>query len=282
MRGHTGMVSPLILRGRGVTAHLEDRSVLLEQDGVHRRIPVRAIREVRAAGAGGDTAEIELTSAGGAPAVFVVSRSSPAAVAAFVSAVTSALPEGRAPRDGMELVTEEASEAPAWRLFLARRTGAVVAAVCVVVVWAALVVHAAATGAPGRWLMPVFGVPLLLGVGRFAQLGAGIARDHRSTRRHGITVAADFAGRNSANKETWRFIDTEGRERFYVGSGRTVSRDPRRIEVRYDPSRPDELYAPQPAILYVVVGAVVGPMLAGVLALGLGLAFWPLGEALAG
>ncbi|MFC8534674.1 hypothetical protein ACFUJY_12050 [Streptomyces sp. NPDC057249] len=276
------MASPLILRGRGITAHFDDRSVLLEKDGALRRVPVRAIREVRAGGAGGDTVEIELTSAGGDPAVFVVSRASPAAVAAFVTAVTAALPEERAPRDGMELVTEEAPEAPAWRLLLARRTGAVVAAGCAVAVWAALVVHAAATGGPGRWLMPVFGAPLLLAVGRFAQLGAGIARDHRSTRRHGITVAADFAGRNNAHKETWRFTDAEGRERLYVGSGRVVSRDPRRIEVRYDPRRPDEPYAPQPTILYVVVGLVVGPMLAGVLTLGLGLTFWPLTEALTG
>jgi hypothetical protein len=69
MRGHTGVISPLILRGRGTTAHFEGRSVLLEQNGTHRRIPVRAIQEVRAAGARGDTAEIELTSAGDASSV---------------------------------------------------------------------------------------------------------------------------------------------------------------------------------------------------------------------
>lgn len=263
------MTSPLILRGRGSTAHFEGRSLLLEQNGTCRRIPTRAIQEVRAAGAMGDTAEIELTSAGGDPTVFVVTRSSPAAVTAFVSAVTSVLPEGRAPRDGMELVTEVTPEAPAWRLFLTRHSGAVTAAVCTVVLWVALVGRVAATGEPGQWILPVFGAPLLLAAGRYLQMAGGITRDHWSTRRHGITVAATFAGRNSAHKETWQFTDAEGRERTYVGSGKIVSRDPRRIEVRYDPRHPDKLYTPQPVLLYVVVGVVVTPMLAGLLALGL-------------
>ncbi|WP_406494835.1 hypothetical protein OG936_13540 [Streptomyces sp. NBC_00846] len=282
MRGHTGVTSHLILRGRGTTAHFEGRSVLLEQNGTHRHIPVRAIQEVRAAGARGDRAEIELTSAGGDPTVFVVTRSSPAAVTAFVSAVTSALPERRAPRDGMELVSEETSAAPAWRLFLTRHSGAVAAAVCAVVLWAALVVYVAATGEPGQWLMPLFGALILLAAGRYLQLAGGIMRDHWSTRRNGITVAATSAGRNSARKEIWRFTDAEGRARTYVGSGKIVSRDPRRIEVRYDPRHPDKLYAPQPVLVYVVVGVVVTPMLAGLLAMGVWLTLWQLVDVLMG
>ncbi|MFH8658630.1 hypothetical protein [Streptomyces afghaniensis] len=162
---------------------------------------------------------------------------------AFVWAVTSVLPERRAPRDGMELVSEVTSEAPAWRLFLTRHSRAVTAAVCMVVLWAALVVCVAATGEPGQWVMPIFGVPLLLAAVRYLQIAVGITRDHWSTRRRGITVAAAFAGRNSAHKEIWRFTDAEGRERIYVGSGKIISRDPRRIEVRYDPRHPNALYA---------------------------------------
>ncbi|NYV72861.1 hypothetical protein [Streptomyces sp. UH6] len=146
---------------------------------------------------------------------------------AFVSAVTSVLPEGRAALDGMELVTEVTPEAPAWRLFLTRHSVAVTAAGCMVVLRVVLVRHVAVTGEPGQWLLPVFGAPLLLAAGR--------------------------------------------RERTSVGSGKIFSRDPRRIEVRYDPRHPDKLYAPQPALLYVVVGVVVTPMLAGLLALGLSL-----------
>lgn len=276
------MTPLLILRGRGATAHFEGGSVLLEQNGTHRRIPVQAIQEVRAVGARGDTTEIELTSAGGDPAVFLVTRSSTAATAAFVSAVTSALIGPRAARDGMELVSEVTPEAPAWRLFMARRTGALAVAVCAVVLWAALVVCVARAGEPRQWLMPLFGGLFLLGAGRYLQLAGGIVREHWSTRRHGITVAATSEGRNSANKEIWRFTDVEGRVRTYVGSGKVISRDPRRIEVRYDPRRPDELYAPQPVSVYVVIGVVVTPMLAALLALGLWLTLWQLVEVLTG
>ncbi|MFE3739228.1 hypothetical protein [Streptomyces sp. NPDC059134] len=268
------MTSPLILRGRGTTAHFEDRSVLLEQNGIHRRIPVRAIQEVRASGAGGDTAEIELTSAGRDPVVFVVPRSSPAAVSAFVSAVTSVLPEHRSPRDGMELVSEETPTAPEWRVFLARHSAAVTVAVFAIGLWAALVVYVAAAGEPGQWLMPIPGALLLLAAGRYLQLAGGIVREHWSTRRHGIAVAATSAGRNSANKEIWEFTDAEGRARTYVGSGKIIGREPRRIEVRYDPRDPDELYAPQPVLAYVVIGVAVGPMLAALLTAGLWLTLW--------
>ncbi|MFC9425777.1 hypothetical protein [Streptomyces sp. NPDC056987] len=267
---------PLILRGRGTTAHFEDRSVLLEQNGTHRRIPVRAIQEVRAADARGDTAEIELTSAAGDPVVLVVTRSSPAAVKTFVTAVTSALPEPRAPRDGMELVNEETPAAPAWPLFLTHHLGAVAAAVCAMVLWAALVVYVAAAGEPGQWLMPILGALLLLAAGRYLQLAGGIVREYWSTRRHGITVAATSAGHNNANKEIWRFTDAEGRARTYTGSGKILSRDPRRIEVRYDPRHPDRLYAPQPVLAYVVIGAAVTPMPAGFLTAGLWLTLWQL------
>lgn len=276
------MTSLLILRGRGATAHFEGRSVLLEQIGTHRRIPVEAIQEVRAVGARGDTTEIELTSAGGDPTVFLVTGSSPAAAAAFVSAVTSALTGPRAARDGMELVSEVTPEVPAWRLLLTRRPGAVAAAVCAVVLWATLVVCVAMAGEPRQWIMPLVGGLVLVGAGRYLQLAGGIVREHWSTRRHGITVAATSAGRNSAHREIWRFTDADGRARTYVGSGKIIGRDPRRIEVRYDPRRPDKLYAPQPVSVYVVVGVVVTPMLAGILVLGLWLTLWQLVEMLTG
>jgi len=276
------VIPTLILRGRGTTAHLEGRSLLLEQNGTHWRIPMRAIQEVRAAGARGDTAEIELTSAGGDPTVFVVTRSSPAAVAAFVSAVTSVLPEQRTPRDGMTLVSEVTPEVPAWHRFLTRHSGTVAAALCALILWAALVVYIATTGEPGQWLMPLFGALILLAAGRYLQLAGGIMHEHWSTRRHGITVAATSVGRTSANKEIWRFTDAQGRERTYVGSGKTISHEPRRIEVRYDPRHPAKLYAPQPALVYVVVGVVVTPMLAGLLALGLWLTLWQLLDVLKG
>ncbi|MFE4454026.1 hypothetical protein [Streptomyces sp. NPDC056796] len=274
------MTSHLILRGRGTTAHFEGRSVLLEQNGTHRRIPVRAIQEVRAAGAGGDTAEIELTSAEGDPTVFVVTRSSPAAVNAFVSAVTSVLPEQRAARDGMELVSEETPAAPAWRLFLARHRGAVVVTVSAVVLWAALVACVAALGEPHQWLLPFFGALMLLGAGCYLNLAGGIIRDHWSTRRHGITVAATSEGRNSANKEVWRFTDAEGRARTYVGTGKLLGRDPRRIEVRYDPRDPEKLYAPQSVLFHVFIGIILTPMLGGLLGVGLWFTLWQLVDVL--
>lgn len=52
--------------------------------------------------------------------------------------------------------------------------------------------------------------------------------------------------------------------------------------MRYDPRRPDELYAPQPVSVSVMVGIIVAPMLAGLLVLGLWLTLWQLVEALTG
>lgn len=89
-------------------------------------------------------------------------------------------------------------------------------------------------------------------------------------------------GRREGNLVIWRFTDVDGRDRTYVGSGKVISRDPRRIKVRYDPRRPDELYAPQPVGVYVVIGVVVTPMLAGLLALGLWLTLWQLVDVLTG
>jgi hypothetical protein len=278
------VTSPLILRGRRSTARFEDLSVLLDQDGAHRRIPVEAIEEVRVSGEVGDAVEIVLTSAGGPPTVFTVAGTAPVAGAAFVSTVAAALPGRRrgVPRDGAELMSEVTPEVPAWRRFAAGRPLATTGIVGGVALWVLMVVCVAVLGGPKQWIMPLTGTVLLLGVGRYAQIAAGIMRDRWVTRHHGIAVIATFAGYVSTKTPTYRFTDAEGGIRTYTGGGKLVSREPRRIEVRYDPRDPERMYAPQPLLVYVLIAIPAVPLIGGALAAGLWLGPWQLVDVLLG
>ncbi|MFJ3668084.1 hypothetical protein ACIPSE_16705 [Streptomyces sp. NPDC090106] len=244
------------LRGRSGALWAEDGKLLLEQDGVRRRIPLAAVEEVRAATAAPHGVEVVLTASGGAaPTVYRLAHRKAAETAVFVSAVNAALPPGR-DRDGVDGESLVVSEQAPPRSSYWRSGDWVIWAVVGVLGggWAAgfvtLLWHSDLIGA----ILWVLGTkPLIGGLAVYFLAGSALY-DRAILRRRGVTVLATRS-HSTGKKEIYAFTDLEGvrRECEPDSAAEPVSAHttPRRVQVSYDPRKPDRVAARLPVRTWV-------------------------------
>ncbi|WP_031513174.1 hypothetical protein [Streptomyces sp. NRRL F-5123] len=283
-------MTELVLRGRLVTARLQGDAVVLRRPWgrSETHVPLAAIEAVRtrrrsgpgASGGAKRVTEIVLASAsaGSAPVVYTVGSPNAEAARVFASTVTAALPvhDAAEPRaDGAELVRtlprETAGKKEGGRPARVRSRPLLSAGGALFVLG---LVPAAAAGRSGPALAVVWAVgyaPFLV-LCAVSRVVYRITADWWWLRRRGTTVLATFQkkmyGTGSDGETTvtdvYAYSDALGRERTYVGGGRPVTAEPRRIEVTYDPLDPDRAAARNgPAVravqflAYVVLGLPV-------------------------
>ncbi|MFI8962490.1 hypothetical protein ACIGO8_10260 [Streptomyces sp. NPDC053493] len=224
------MVSAQILvGGDGAETLLEGGGLRLVDRHTRSEIPLAVVQEARTDG--GRHVEIVLTDT----AVHRVDGGNPTAAAAFVTALTAALPERRDPAGSARVTVtplaplpeaEEAERHPKYR----RRqltTLAFLLAYVAYTVWIGAVRGAETIIAPIVAVIPlVLGASLLFGA-------VHVTLVHFALKRRGITVPASFDFRTKDGAAWYKFTDAEGVERSARGKNRgPVAR------VVYDPEDP--------------------------------------------
>ncbi|MFI5527435.1 hypothetical protein ACIA8O_02655 [Kitasatospora sp. NPDC051853] len=223
------ITSPIpVLRGdRDSVLRLDGEALVLSRPHERLRIPLAAVRQVRAEGR---SVTVELA-AGAPPAVHRIAGVSGAAAAVFAAAVTAALPEH--PDEEAVVVTSAVAETrPQRRIRLLKRWALVFGLVVTAV--------AAATGIATGGLTGIgLGVmSLLLGALGVAMTAVGLgglwlAHRQRFLLRHGITVEAE---RLPDEPWTYAYTDTDGVSRsLWAKSGSAT------LEVAYAPGDPSEV-----------------------------------------
>ncbi|MFD4835711.1 hypothetical protein ACFWPV_38615 [Streptomyces uncialis] len=271
----------LYVHGRKGNAWLDDEVMVLQQDGLRRRIPLAAVAEVRNGGRRQASLEITLRTeegVGTGPVRYELEARSGATVDLFVEAVTAALPAAHAAQPvgiGAELVVEEPDPQAVQRTEAQRRksrrfmTGFVVC----VVLWVAGLVTVAVEGRPtGNGSDPVdywvIGTMALLIGGGLTTWVVFIVRGWVVRRRRGVGVVAVFE-RNGHRHKVFVFTDAAGERHEYIASRtiRTIAEDPPRIQLIHDPlgkvgAEPHEslAYIIARCTCYLVIGL---PFLAG-------------------
>ncbi|MFE9442096.1 hypothetical protein ACFYO2_24505 [Streptomyces sp. NPDC006602] len=206
-----------ILNGRGVSAKFDSDGVHITRPDQQVDIPLSAVREARAA----ETRTVEILLTDGT--AHRVEGGNPTATAAFVAALTAALPEERDPASGAVITSTQTprDRGPYGIMAL----GAVLALAFIgYAVWVALT-HGA------RVLGVILGVvPLMAGV---VMLASGIAETVRRIvlSRRGITVLAEAVGKEG-KKTVYSYTDTDGSVHRY-----TCKRTLPRIQLAYDPDK---------------------------------------------
>ncbi|WP_330242107.1 hypothetical protein [Streptomyces sp. NBC_00525] len=241
------LTSPIpVLRGSGgAVLQSEGDDLVLSRADVETRIPLQAVRRIRAEGS---AVAVELTApAGTAPAVHRVDGLSRAAVTVFADAVNAALPE-RAEEagetaDGSALVTVRALTEPpeseqdrrtrVFRLWLKT-----VALVTVVLAVAVGITSQAVLGLSVLVLLPI-GLTLTTG----GYMGLKIVWKQWYLPRKGITVVA--VRREGATDEfggtgNFVYMDLHGQSRAMYAQSRAED-----IPVAYHPERPGTVAACQ-------------------------------------
>ncbi|GAA3372536.1 hypothetical protein GCM10020367_27840 [Streptomyces sannanensis] len=224
-------------------------AVLLDRSGIRLMIPLMAVETVRVSGAKQRTAEIVLTSGSAeadATAVYAIRSSSAEAVTAFAHAVNSAIPErDEAERcfDGAVLVRTSATPLVVKERLWSPRERAVAGVFAGVFVLGLVLPGLRRDGE----LMTVWAAC-------FAAFLAGCAVAYSTwnalvvwwiLRRRGITVVGTYEdfeyGSTDASPGTrvYAFTDVTGAAHKFRGDGRIVSHEPDRIEITYDPARPE-------------------------------------------
>ncbi|MGW5278961.1 hypothetical protein ACWERI_05805 [Streptomyces collinus] len=243
--------SSLVLHGRRrASALLRDGVVLLEADGVQRRIPVAAIERVDVHGAKGRRLTIVLTD-DESVAYHLRCRSAPA-VHEFAQAVRRALPvrDAAEPRpNSAELVTEKPLERVAphrLRLLWWGLGGGYVLVLVLLVAKAAF---------PGVILWAV--APLLIagGVGG-VQAGWQVFREPWVLRTRGITVEGELQGTHwheGGNQYYYAYVDSHGVRHECKSSDGGAER----AEITYDPVDPDTAIVGRRTTGWLVLGAVL-------------------------
>ncbi|MFF3333243.1 hypothetical protein ACFYWX_27445 [Streptomyces sp. NPDC002888] len=248
----------LTLRGSDGRIWLQGRAVLLERDGVRRRIPVAAIAEARVTGASRRTVEIVVRGSDGVPGpVFGIEGRDATAAGRLVVTVNQALP-GEALLGGVELVEVLPLGSAAGAKRADPRARAVLLAFLAVYV-AGLVVLALAGEAAQPLLWGLGVMPLAAGL-LVVVPAVGAVRDRWILRGRGVTVVAMF-DRAHGKKRFFRFTDEEGVSREILADYAAVrlDGDPQRIEVTYDPLRPTRAVAlmPTPVLVLRALGVVI-------------------------
>ncbi|MFF8382382.1 hypothetical protein [Streptomyces kanasensis] len=217
-----------VLRGSGgTTLQAEEDALVLRRWRKEKRIPLQAVRQVRAEGR---ALAVELTApAGTNPTVFRVRSVSAAAAAVFADAVTARLPEERE-ADGEALVTEGTpaeSEGEAYRRKLKLCRWAVG------LVTVAVAVAMAIVGSGVFALLFLICTPVTLGILVLGLYAMRTPYYEWYLPRYGITVEAVHRGyRNYA------YTDLHGVAR----TASVASYDPTK-RVAYHPDRPGEAFA---------------------------------------
>ncbi|MER7520468.1 hypothetical protein [Streptomyces sp. NPDC126499] len=220
--------SPIpVLRGSGGTLQAEEDALVLSRRRRERRIPLQAVRQVRAEGR---ALAVELTApAGATPAVFRVRGVSAAAATVFADAVTARLPEDREP-DGAALVTEgspaESEDGAYFRTLRICAWGVALVTVGVAVAMAIV----------GSWVLAVaflIGNPVTLGIVVLGLYGMRTPYHEWYLPRYGITVEAVYRG-----PRKYAYTDLHGRARTADVAGNAPT-----VRVAYHPDRPGEAFA---------------------------------------
>lgn len=239
----------LTLRGTDGRIWLQGRAVRLERDGVSRRIPVAAIAEARVTGAARRTVEIVVRGGDGTPGpVFEIEGRNATAARRLVATVNQALPD-EPRRGGAELVEVLPKSARTRRGDPRARAVAL----------AFLAVYVTGLVVLGLWGEP--GQAMLWGLG-FMPLAAGLLvvvpaaealRNRWVMRERGVTVVAAFE-RSAGKKRYFRFIDQDGvsREIRADHAALPLDGDGQRIEVTYDPLRPERVVTLLPVSVIVL------------------------------
>lgn len=261
------LTSPIpVLRGSGgAVLKSEGDDLVLSRADVETRIPLQAVRRIRAEGS---AVAVELTApAGTTPAVHRVDGVSEAAVAVFADAVNATLPE-RAEEagetaDGSTLVTVRALTEPpeseqdrrtrVFRLWLG--AVALLTVVLTVAVWIA---------APASIALPLLiAVPFAATATTAGIMGLKIVRNEWYLPRKGITVEAvrhDSVIDAFGVAGNYAYTDMHGQSRaMYAQSSAEI------IQVAYHPENPGTVVACQ-SLLRRSLWAVVS---AGILLVGL-------------
>ncbi|MEW2398091.1 hypothetical protein [Streptomyces sp. NPDC046862] len=237
------LLPSLTLRGADGRIWLQGSTVWLDRDGVRRRIPLEAIVQARVTGASRRSVEIVVRGSGGVPGpVFAITGRDASGAGRIVEAVNGALPEraGRAAAGGAELVEVFPAE-PASRRGDPRARA--VACAFLAVYATGLVVLAVAGGSAPAMLWGLGVMPLALGL-MIVGTAAVALRDRWVLRDRGVRVVAVFE-RSARRKQYFRFIDQEGVSREILAdyAAKRLDGRPQRIEVTYDPQRPQRALA---------------------------------------
>ncbi|MEU6657238.1 hypothetical protein ABZ904_50245 [Streptomyces sp. NPDC046900] len=264
--------SSLVLHGKGrASARLRDGVVLLEADGVRRRIPVAAIERVDVHGARVRRLTVVLT--GDEPVAYHLRCRSAPAVHEFAQAVRRALPvrDADEPRpNGTELVTEKPLERAAPNRIRQLRWGLGGGYVLVLV----LLLVTDAGVVPGVLWAVAPGPIAAGGLGVYG--GWQLFREAWVLRTRGITVEGRLQRShfyNGVEQYTYAYVDSHGVRRERTGSDGGAER----VEITYDPADPETTKVGRRTAGQLVFGAVL-ILLAGAVLLA-GVAFVVMGMA---
>ncbi|MFG2590270.1 hypothetical protein [Streptomyces sp. NPDC048438] len=246
----------LTVRSRAGSFSLEKRSILLEQGGVRRRIPLEAVEEVLLESRRGPSVRVVLTAPGGASGtVYRVGCRNRASATAFVDATNRALPvrDADAPReDGAAQVVVLPQLAGKDRR-TARDRLVIAAALSPVALYVAglvvLIAHGDVFGVV-FWLLGL--KPLAFGLLLYG-LSAKNLYDRWHLRRRGISVLATF-DHDQGKNQIYSFVDAEGVTRFCEPdtAAEPVRAAPRQVAVLYDPRRVERVKAVLPLRTWVL------------------------------
>ncbi|MFD7408441.1 hypothetical protein ACFV7R_38655 [Streptomyces sp. NPDC059866] len=261
--------SSLVLHGRRrASARLQDGAVLLETDGVRRRIPVTAIERVDVHGAKGRQLTVVLT--GDEPVAYHLRCRSAPAVHEFAQAVRRALliRDADEPRpNGAELVTEKPLERAAPNRARLLRWGLGGGYVLVLVL---LLVKGAFSGVAPVVLWTV--APLLIAGGvAGVQAGGQVFREPWVLRTRGITVEGELQGTHwheGGKQYYYAYVDSHGVRRECKSSDGGAER----AEITYDPVNPDTAMVGRRTTGWLVFGAVLILLMGSVLLAGVAFA----------
>ncbi|MFG2867404.1 hypothetical protein [Streptomyces sp. NPDC048338] len=239
-RSEPSALPSIALRGYGDSIWLEGWSVLLEQKGTRRRIPLPAIEGARAVGAGQGSVEIAVWGADGAPGpVFVVEGRDAGQAGRLVEVVNRARPKSAPDGGGADLVEVLAVVQAAGRKRMSPRER--VASLAVLMLYVAGAALLGLFGEPVQVLLWVLGaLPILLGL---VIVGPAVvnARDRWVLRKRGVAVVALF-DRAHGRRRFFTYIDLEGGvheiQADYAAKG--LAGDPPRIDVLYDSLHPEK------------------------------------------
>ncbi|MFE1550205.1 hypothetical protein [Streptomyces sp. NPDC058718] len=248
------MLSPQVLsKGDQSTVLRPDRLTTTEGRQI-THIPLAAIQEVRP---DGDTALTIVLTDG---VTRRLTGGNAYAAAAFLTALTAALPEQRDPAGSALITTEDGGAViKVWQMWAG---GLALLAAYVGYVW-----WTGATHGDGMGFAAFFAAPGVLLGGLFTLAVFSSVQDRVILRRRGITVAATRHHHPNGKRASWyKYTDTSGNEHTTsYGSNRATAE----IHVVYDAEKPQISAAVEPLYSTVVKHVLGGGVSLAILALGL-------------
>ncbi|MBC2878491.1 MULTISPECIES: hypothetical protein [Streptomyces] len=238
---------PLVLRGRGTRVQLDRQGVLLDRQGARTTIPPAAVERVQAAGLGGRTLRIVLTSpSGDGGRTYSVRCRSAAAVRAFAAGFEAALPlrDREARRiDGRSLVHTAPVPMAGWRPIsrTARITWASVA------LYAAGLTYIVAAAREPAFLVVLWTIaPMALAPSLIClEAIGGFALECWGLWVRGVTVVADLTdtrrGTQGSIRYTYRYRDADGVQRIHASNDAPWPADSKAAELTYDAAHPNRI-----------------------------------------